>query len=1459
MKCFKPSIVASAIAALLSATVVAQPVELMPAQDATVTRSTPTFNKGFNDTIEIEFNEDISRGFIQFDLSRLKDAEITESDISSAVIEMSVDLTSAAWKGRDKPSQNDIKVYNLNSSWQESSVSWDCNDDSCSVPWSGGDSTEPRRNLSKVLSLTDQKMIIDVKSDVADMLAGYIENHGWVIQKHNKDKKNKPTVLLLNSKESGSSPKLIINLNKDIDLAPPEVSILEPADQMYVGDKPERIRISYMDDVDGVDPDSLRVLLDGVDISARCQAPQDSFIDCSIPAELNNGEHLISVSVADRSGKTTQVFSRFSYYVDETTSNSHWVDRTDSVTTSVKVGIGTHDPSAELDIAGNAKVSGTMETDAVMATEVVTDTLTVSDEMTASSVTVAENFTAKTIEAGTSFVAPLITATDGFVTGPVDRDKPDQIANVKHVETEINRVLPLTKDDHIPKWKDGKMVETSLVEKMNNVGIGIDDPTERLHIDGNIRATGNVQAKHSALNTLAVAATATSEKLVANQTETTSLNVKETATINTVKAATAVITPALTADSVTGEHVAANSMKASASIETPLLTVDTANVAGTMTAKQIAATDAIKAPALNATAQLTAPKVVASTSITAPTMVATSTVDTPALNAGVMVATESIKSPVITATEATISNALSAATVKASSSISAPTLKATSELAAPTVTASTAMKTPLLTAKAVLASESLNSPLITTKDIKTAQLTATSTVTAPKLTATTGLTAPTVSATKAMNTPLLDAKSVNVATSVEAATMKAQDMTTVKLSASGSVNAPTLQASQALKAPVVSASESMDTPVLRAKTVQAVESVETTRLTSKDVSTSTLNATGTVTAPTLKATTALSAPVVNAGTSMRTPALSAGKVDVATTIKSSGVTANTINTGSLSASGSVSAPTLKATTALSAPVINASKSMKTLVLDASEVNASVSINGPTVKTTKVTTNTLEASDSIETAVLTATTALNTPAVKAGKSVETPLVKANTVNASDMVMTNAVNAQTVTTSDLKATKSVQTPSLTATQALTAPMVSATTSMKTPSLIAENVDVSSSIQSATVKSTMIEAGTVKALSGIQTGNLLASGDITTKGLNAQTLTASSSMTVPSVNAKNITTESIRASQSVQAKNVVATSANVSGVDSSDASAVTNVGFVKSQLDTVVKVSLKDKLVPSVLTYSEIDQQTQVGNFTHAYLKITSEKELFDQLTTLKQFYIPDNVLVIFSITNDIDFQTHGERKQFIIDHQNGKNIHIIGAKSSNLAKPEKRTITILDPQHEGMVHQAGIVLDGSQLGLIDYIDFRGKYSSNLDKLEYTAIKAVNNATVKIGYHTTFKYFDTPLISVSNSLINISGELINGNIEHASISNVNIGMRASHGGNIRAWGIQVSEANIGIAATLNGTVYAQDSESIQGNKKAIWARFNSLVEITPEKAGISDSNIKSDYGSFVGFWDHKIINTN
>jgi hypothetical protein len=94
-----------------------------------------------------------------------------------------------------------------------------------------------------------------------------------------------------------------------VDLTPPSVAVIEPAEGVVVGSATPAILVTYDDALSGVDLTSVAITVDGIDLTSSC-AVGSSDASCTAPP-LDSGGHTVVAEVHDRAGQARVAESSF--------------------------------------------------------------------------------------------------------------------------------------------------------------------------------------------------------------------------------------------------------------------------------------------------------------------------------------------------------------------------------------------------------------------------------------------------------------------------------------------------------------------------------------------------------------------------------------------------------------------------------------------------------------------------------------------------------------------------------------------------------------------------------------------------------------------------------------------------------------------------------------------------------------------------------------------------------------------------------------------------------------------------------------------------------------------------------------------------------------------------------------------------------------------------------------------
>ena len=96
------------------------------------------------------------------------------------------------------------------------------------------------------------------------------------------------------------------------DLVSPELGILRPPDGSWLATNAPDLQLAYTDAASGIDAASLRVVVDGQDVTATC-APVEGGSACVLAGvlTLSEGAHVLHAEVADRMGNRAEASASF--------------------------------------------------------------------------------------------------------------------------------------------------------------------------------------------------------------------------------------------------------------------------------------------------------------------------------------------------------------------------------------------------------------------------------------------------------------------------------------------------------------------------------------------------------------------------------------------------------------------------------------------------------------------------------------------------------------------------------------------------------------------------------------------------------------------------------------------------------------------------------------------------------------------------------------------------------------------------------------------------------------------------------------------------------------------------------------------------------------------------------------------------------------------------------------------
>ncbi len=142
-------------------------------------------------------------------------------------------------------------------------------DADCATQWNGGTIENDATDTVVVNNTSNGWIQFDVTADVQAFLAG-TANDGWLLQKTDEGQAGRVD-LVSRDGTAGQGPQLVlISQSAAVDTVPPAVAIVAPAQPVLVNIPSPPIAVAYQDGGSGVDTSTLRVVLDGQDLTAGC-------------------------------------------------------------------------------------------------------------------------------------------------------------------------------------------------------------------------------------------------------------------------------------------------------------------------------------------------------------------------------------------------------------------------------------------------------------------------------------------------------------------------------------------------------------------------------------------------------------------------------------------------------------------------------------------------------------------------------------------------------------------------------------------------------------------------------------------------------------------------------------------------------------------------------------------------------------------------------------------------------------------------------------------------------------------------------------------------------------------------------------------------------------------------------------------------------------------------------------
>ncbi len=303
--------VSLAFVALLagSAQVSAQTVTVPAAADATIEKGSPNKNLGAQATLVLK--EGGSRVLVRFDAAAIT-AAVGGGSLATAALQVYIGSNAANWGATGRT----VDVYRLDAGWTEAGATWNCGIDGapgngqadCAAQWNGGTAEDEATDTIVVTNASQGWVQFDVTADVAAFLAGTADE-GWLIEKTDEGQAGRVD-LVSREGTAGLGPRLVlVSQSATVDTVPPALSITVPGQPVLVNVPSPVIGLSYQDPGSGVDTSTLRVLVDGQDLTAGCSIGTQA-ASC-VPPALAGGTHTITASLSDHAGNVATAVSSF--------------------------------------------------------------------------------------------------------------------------------------------------------------------------------------------------------------------------------------------------------------------------------------------------------------------------------------------------------------------------------------------------------------------------------------------------------------------------------------------------------------------------------------------------------------------------------------------------------------------------------------------------------------------------------------------------------------------------------------------------------------------------------------------------------------------------------------------------------------------------------------------------------------------------------------------------------------------------------------------------------------------------------------------------------------------------------------------------------------------------------------------------------------------------------------------
>ena len=253
------------------------------------------------------------RALAQFDPAALA-AALAGNQLLAAQLELPIAANGNNWGASGRA----VGAYRLSVAWSEAAATWDCAADAnlangspdCAAPWNGGVFAASPVATALITRNLAGTVAFDVTADVAAFLGG-ATNAGWLLAK--TDEATSGRIDFASREATPGQPAAQLTVVFQVpsaDTTPPAIAAFTPASGSFVPTATPAIGAAYADAGSGVDPASVHLTVDGVDVTAAAQvsATAASFTPAS---PLADGAHTATLTLEDRAGNQAQAATAF--------------------------------------------------------------------------------------------------------------------------------------------------------------------------------------------------------------------------------------------------------------------------------------------------------------------------------------------------------------------------------------------------------------------------------------------------------------------------------------------------------------------------------------------------------------------------------------------------------------------------------------------------------------------------------------------------------------------------------------------------------------------------------------------------------------------------------------------------------------------------------------------------------------------------------------------------------------------------------------------------------------------------------------------------------------------------------------------------------------------------------------------------------------------------------------------